>query len=225
MSDEEQQVIVNFFRALGDESRLKIVGLLAVGERSVEELAATLRVKPPTVSHHLSKLREAGLVRMRAEGTTHLYALDTDTLRRMNRDLLTPERMASLVADDAGDAFAHKVLRDYFAGELLTQIPTSRKKREVILSWLAERFAPETRYSEKEVNAIIGRHHADTATLRRELVGGGWMGREGGAGAYWRITREGDAVPERTLARVPGEVGMTWAIAHRPRGTETDDRT
>ncbi len=225
MGNEEQRVIVNFFRVLGDESRLKIVGLLAVGERSVEELAATLRVKPPTVSHHLGKLREAGLVRMRAEGTTHLYALDTDTLRRMNRDLLTPERMAALVADDAGDAFGAKVLRDYFEGERLTQIPTSRKKREVILNWLAERFALGRHYTEKEVNEIIGRHHPDTATLRRELVGGGWMGREGGAGSYWRIVPERDATPERTLARVPGEAGVTWAIANRPRGTEGDDRT
>jgi len=45
----------------------------------------------------------------------------------------------------------------------------------------------EKRYSEKQVNEILGHYHADTATLRRELVGFRLMQREGGGGAYWRI--------------------------------------
>jgi len=72
MGEEEQQAALQFFRALADESRLKIVGLLANGERGVDELADALKLRAPTVSHHLAKLREAGLVRMRAEGTVHL---------------------------------------------------------------------------------------------------------------------------------------------------------
>lgn len=221
MSDEEQQVVVNFFRALGDENRLKIVGLLAVGERSVEELAATLRVKPPTVSHHLGKLRAVGLVRMRPEGTTHLYALDTDTLRRMNRDLLTPERMASLVTDDAGDdTFARKVRDTFFAGGTLTAIPASRKKREVILNWLAEQFEPGVRYPEKQVNAIIQRYHWDSATLRRELVDGRWLAREGGGGDYWRTAESTLPPDEPARAATVGESGVAHRTTHRDRGTE-----
>jgi hypothetical protein len=43
------------------------------------------------------------------------------------------------------------------------------------------------RYSEKQVNEMLNRFHEDTATLRRELVGYGLMGREGGGGEYWRV--------------------------------------
>ncbi len=65
--------LVVFFKALADANRLKIVGLLARQEYSVEELAALLNLKAPTISHHLSKLAEAGLVSARAEGYYSIY--------------------------------------------------------------------------------------------------------------------------------------------------------
>jgi hypothetical protein len=213
MGEEEQQAALQFFRALADESRLKIVGLLANGERSVDALADALHLKAPTVSHHLAKLRAAGLVRMRAEGTVHRYSLDMTILRQMSREMLTPERITSLADDEQGDAWDRKVLRQSFEGERLKQIPTSRKKRDVILNWLASRFEMGTRYPEAEVNAIIKRHHEDSATLRRELIDGGWMERE--SGVYWLV--DGDRPPHggEDLVRLVGEAGVRWRIAHR----------
>ncbi len=213
MSEEEQQIALQSFRALADESRLKIVGLLAHGERSVDELADALRLKAPTVSHHLTKLRETGLVAMRAAGTTHFYRLNMDALRRMSKDLLTPERIASLADDVEGDAWDRKVLRQSFEGERLKQIPMSRKKRDVILNWLAGRFEPGRRYAEKEVNEIISRHHDDYATLRRELINGGWMERE--QGIYWLVDGERQPVGSEEIVRLVGEDGVRWRIAHR----------
>lgn len=185
MGQEEFQTLLQFFKVLADETRLRMVGLLATREYSVEELAATLGVREPTASHHLAKLRTLGLVRMRAEGTTHLYRLDGEALRAANKELLTRERLATLVDDVPGDAWRGKVLRDFFDGERLKEIPASRKKRDVILDWLAERFAHGERYPEATINEVIKRHHPDSATLRRELIGGGWMAREGGV--YWRL--------------------------------------
>ncbi|HEY8291049.1 MAG TPA: metalloregulator ArsR/SmtB family transcription factor [Thermomicrobiales bacterium] len=222
MGEEEQQIALRFFRALADESRLKIVGLLASGERGVDDLAGALRLKAPTVSHHLAKLREAGLVEMRAEGTTHLYRLDVNILRQMSREILTPERIASLVDDVEGDAWERTVLRRSFEGERLKQIPVSRKKRDVILNWLAGRFEMGRRYPEKEVNAIIKRHHEDSATLRRELIDGGWMEREGGV--YWLV--DGDQPPHGgELVRLVGEAGVRWRIAHRVNRHAAGDRS
>ena len=72
--------LVAFFKALADSNRLKIVGLLAQQPYSVEELAALLELKPPTVSHHLSKLAEVGLVSARAEGYYSVYQLEEAAL-------------------------------------------------------------------------------------------------------------------------------------------------
>lgn len=56
-------------KALGDESRLKIVRLLLEGEKCVSEIVDSLGMVQPLVSHHLSTLRGAGLVETRREGT------------------------------------------------------------------------------------------------------------------------------------------------------------
>lgn len=63
------------FRALGDETRLAIVQLLAHGEHCVCELQAHLDVPQPLLSHHLKTLREAGLISARREGRWNYYAL------------------------------------------------------------------------------------------------------------------------------------------------------
>ena len=181
MSGEGQlDVALWFFRVMADETRLKILGTLANRESSVNELAASLALRPPTVSHHLAKLRKLGLLRMRAEGTTHLYSLDAEALRTLSRYVLSEGGLASLVDDVDAQAWERKVLKDFFQGERLKEIPASPKKRTVVLHWLAGRFASGTDYGEREVNEILGRHHHDFATLRRELVESGHLAREGG---------------------------------------------
>lgn len=188
MTNEDSQVLIQFLKALADESRLRILGILTNQEASVEELAAYLALKPPTVSHHLNRLRELQLVDMRAEGNVHYYRFQPETLYQLNR-LLIPDKLAQL-ADVEGDAWEQKVLRDFLNGEELKEIPASRKKRLVILKWLADKFDTEIRYPEAQVNEIIGRHHPDFATLRRELVGNRLMQRENGV--YWRILGDSD---------------------------------
>ena len=70
------------------------------------------------------------------------------------------------------------------AGGHLVGIPGQRKKRMVVLRWLAEDFRPGRRYREAEVNEILGRRHPDFASLRRLLVDEELMQRTGGL--YWR---------------------------------------
>lgn len=63
------------FVALGDANRRQIVGLLAEGDKSVQQLADALPISRPAVSRHLRLLKEAGLVTNRSEGTRRLYRL------------------------------------------------------------------------------------------------------------------------------------------------------
>lgn len=182
--EERLETGLALLRALADESRLRILGLLAGRERSVEVLAAELDLRLPTVSHHLARLRVVGLVTVRPEGNSRIYALDVAALRKLSRELLAADRLVTLAGEGDGSAWERKVLRDFFDGERLKEIPASRKKREVILRWLANRFESEVRYSEPAVNELISRHHPDFATLRRELIGCRLLAREGGV--YWR---------------------------------------
>ena len=186
MPYEEFEALLQFFKVLADENRLKLLGILATREYSVEELAALLQLKAPTISHHLARLKKPGLVQMRSEGNTHFYRLDAENLRAISKGLLSSEKMAELVPLETmeGDAWERKVLRDFFEGPRLKEIPASRKKRSVVLRWLANLFEPGTRYSEAQVNEIIKRHHLDASTLRREMIGEHLLQRE--HGVYWR---------------------------------------
>ena len=172
--------LLNFFKVLSNESRLKLLGILSQTECSVEDLAARLQLKEPTVSHHLNKLKELDLVMMRSRGNSHFYRLNRNTLTNLNKSLFSPEQMASWTKDLQVDAWTEKVLQNYFSGDLLKEIPASRKKRLVILQWLVNKFELEKAYTEKEVNQILSRYHNDYATLRREFIGYQLMKRENG---------------------------------------------
>jgi hypothetical protein len=131
-------------------------------------------------SRALRRLDDAGLVVTGADGTVVLVAAAFVHAARAAaaRRPVRPEEHADASAEQA------KVLRTFVQGGRLTSIPAARGKRLVVLDWLAQRFEPGRRYSERMVNAIIGQVHADTAALRRYLVDEGFMDRE--AGEYWR---------------------------------------
>jgi DNA-binding transcriptional ArsR family regulator len=185
MDSAQLSNMLALFKALSDESRLKILGSLASSERSVEELASLLELRAPTVSHHLARLKSLDLVTMTTEGTTHLYRLNIEPLRALSKQIGSVETLAVDIDTVNYDAWQRKILTDFFEGERLKEIPASRKKREVVLLWLSQRFENGKRYTEKEVNQIISRHHPDFATLRRELIGGNLMERKDGI--YWLV--------------------------------------
>src|SRR5271154_6066119 len=128
------ETLIEFFKALAHESRLRIVGLLAQSERSVQELAALLELKEPTVSHHLAILKAQGLVTVRAEGTTRWHALDRGALERLTKRVLQPasEKSARQAPHRAED-FDAKVLKNFVAADgALKSIPAARKKRGAV---------------------------------------------------------------------------------------------
>jgi biotin operon repressor len=177
--------LLRFFKALADANRLKIVGLLARQPYSGEELAALLGLKASTISHHLARLAQAGLVSARAEGYYNIYQLEESALQRVRRLFSKGDLVEAASRVDA-DGYDRKVLGDFLLPSgRLKEIPAQRKKREVLLRHVAGSFKAGRRYSEKQVNEMLSNFHADTASLRRELVAAGIMEREGGGGDYW----------------------------------------
>jgi ArsR family transcriptional regulator, arsenate/arsenite/antimonite-responsive transcriptional repressor len=76
MNTAEKTVRVDaVFRALSDQTRLRILNLLQAGERCVCELVDLLGVPQPTASRHLAYLRKVGLVAARKEGHWSYYRL------------------------------------------------------------------------------------------------------------------------------------------------------
>jgi predicted transcriptional regulator len=186
--DEIFNELLDFFKALSDANRLRIIGILAGGEHSVGEVAELLNISISTASNHLSMLAHIGLAAVRPSGHYYYYSLREDTLREMTARLLKPENLPRLSQTVDQDAFDRKVLRAFLddAGRI-TSFPAQEKKFIVLLKHVAEAFEVGKRYPEKEVNEILLRFNKDTATLRRGMIEFHLMEREGGGGTYWRV--------------------------------------
>jgi hypothetical protein len=169
------------FKALADPARLRILGLLAERPHAGHELANRLALTPPTVSHHMRRLVAARLVDVTPDAQSRIYSLRTDTIRELSNSPPSDQDAKPVTEENDG------VLRAFFDGPRLRQIPASRKKRVVVLRRLLERFAPGRAYPESEVNDLLREAHDDVATLRRELVDYGFMIRDRG---IYRVATE-----------------------------------
>jgi DNA-binding transcriptional ArsR family regulator len=187
MDEQDTEALRRFFATLAHEERLAVAGTLATRASSIAELAELLRLRPETVGRHLAMLREIGIATSVRDGAIERWRLDIERLRAERKRLLARERAPSPADAEAAPEWERLVLRNFFDGERLKEIPVNLSKRLVVLAWLAERFEPGRRYPEREVNEIITRHHPDYAALRRELVDQRFMQRE--HGFYWRVDR------------------------------------
>jgi DNA-binding transcriptional ArsR family regulator len=78
---------LRLYRALGDESRLRILRLLVDRDLYLTELAIELNLSKPTVSHHLAQLRSAGLVTTTEQGNLTYYTLRRDRIEQAGPEL------------------------------------------------------------------------------------------------------------------------------------------
>ena len=195
MESGQYEDLLQLLKAVADENRLLMVRLMSERAYTVTEMAGMFDLTEPTVSHHVSKLHGAGLLRLRMEGNQRFYSINEKRLATLKAYVNGIEKLPTR-AEKAKSNTAwiealewneadKKVLRDYTMNGKLTQVPVKTAKFIVVLRWLATKFQPGTHYTEKQVNTILTEVHEDYATLRRSLVDYGYMRRERGGGDYW----------------------------------------
>ena len=81
------------FNAVGEAQRRDLLGALAHGERSVNELVEVTGAKQPQVSKHLRVLKEVGLVTVRVSGQRRLYQLNAKALKPIHDWIVPFERL------------------------------------------------------------------------------------------------------------------------------------
>lgn len=167
-------------RALADPDRLAIAGALAGGEKSLDDLTRLSSLGARGVRRHLTRLSSVGLVRVDPDRRT--YRLEVDVLRAAAREV-GPARDPGVALGTVFDEDA-AVLRHYFRGGRLREIPAKRSKRLIVLERLSLEFEPGIRYEERQVNETLSRFHEDHASLRRYLVDEGFLSRD--QAGYWR---------------------------------------
>ncbi|HLO13838.1 MAG TPA: DUF2087 domain-containing protein [Anaerolineales bacterium] len=182
----EQPEILSFVKAMASAERLRIIGVLARGHATQAEIAEQLHMPIRELFSHLSFLTNVGVVR-EIDGNFDLNEKAIESFARIQfegkRETYNPPE------DKREDV--RKVLKNFLnADGTLKQIPPMGNKLLIILNFIVEAFSFDTNYTEKEVNTILRRFHADTATLRRYLVDNGLMRRESDGTRYWRVKEE-----------------------------------
>ncbi len=79
----------DIFKALNDPTRREILALLRAGDMTAGDIAAQFEMTPPSISHHLDKLKRAGLVSTVKQGQYVLYSINTTIVDDLLQYILT----------------------------------------------------------------------------------------------------------------------------------------
>ena len=122
----------------------------------------------------MKKMESAGVVNCSRSQFYIIYSLNRDIFNKPLFELIKKDD--EVVSSD--EKYRREVISNFFKYGRLTKIPTQRKKREIVLTEVANSFELNREYGEKEVNEIILRYHEDFCTIRREMIAFGIMSRE-----------------------------------------------
>ncbi|MBE5802019.1 MAG: metalloregulator ArsR/SmtB family transcription factor [Clostridiales bacterium] len=178
-----EQQVAQLFKCLSDTTRLQLIKALDDSPKYVELLAELLDRSPSTISFHLKKMEEAGLVESCKEQYYTVYTLKQQYLNAKLSSLVCGDRQQLDAQAAKEQQYRANVLKNLFEYGKLKTIPVQRKKRRIVLEKLAESFERGRVYPEKEVNLILADFHDDFCTLRREMIAEGIMQRE--RNEYW----------------------------------------
>ena len=176
---------IMLFKCLSDKSRLHIVKSLAIEDMYVERLAERLGLSASTVSFHLKKLSEAGVVRSYKTQYYTMYSLCRNILETTVLDMIKEKSDDAALQEEREQQYRKRVLDAFFEYGKLKSIPAQRKKERIILDVIVQAFEFDKKYTEREVNIIIADYYDDFCTLRRDMISERLLDREGSL--YWRI--------------------------------------
>ena len=172
---------LELLKLLADETRLEILNILLREDSYVEKIACELSLTPATICYHLKKMEATGVVNCSRSQFYIIYSLNREIFDKPLYELIKKDE--ELV--DTEKKYKKEVISHFFKYGRLTQLPTQRKKREIVLWEIAKEFKSGEKYDEKEVNEVIHKFHEDHCTIRREMIACGIMARE--KEIYWLL--------------------------------------
>lgn len=174
--------LVSFHKVMGDATRIRILALLSKGPKNGQALAGILGLTPPTITHHLTKLREISIISEKRVKNTIYFQVNEKLLHQLSHgmmDIIIGKGELEMNQDKTAEQT--KILGNYLTKEgRLKTIPPQRKRRLIVLYHLAKGFDAGIKYPEKEINEYIKQYHEDFATIRREFIVNQIMYREDG---------------------------------------------
>jgi hypothetical protein len=175
--------LVTFLKTVGDPTRIRMIALLSGGPLHGQAIAGKLGLTPPTITHHLKKLREINAVYERRDKNTIYFYLNESLIRQQANGLiqLFDKQEGELKDMVELNMERQKVIHNFISKDgKLKNIPVQRKKKLIVFEHLIRGLVIGKKYEEKEINEYIKQFHDDFATIRREFIINHYMYRENG---------------------------------------------
>lgn len=171
--------VLGILKALSDESRLGIYQLLIERSAYIEVISERLKLAPSTVSFHLKKLYEVGLVTSYRDQYYTIYSAKTEVLDLSVKQLLSqakPDPKSQEKQDKEEQQFKEKTLKSFFKYGKLVKIPTQKKKREWVLEKVSHSFHGKKSYTLEKAHEILSEIYSeDPGLLLKELQTAGHL--------------------------------------------------
>ncbi|WP_449539563.1 DUF2087 domain-containing protein [Ferdinandcohnia sp. Marseille-Q9671] len=173
--------LVDFHKAMGDPTRIRILVLLAQGPLHGQALAGKLGVTPPTITHHITKLRDVGLIKQKRDRNTIYFTLNEAVVKQQTKAITDVIFGKESIANESGQDEKQAILQNFILKDgRLKNIPSQRKKRLIVLEHMIKGLEVGRKYIETDLNEYIKKFHEDYATIRREFIMNHFMYRENG---------------------------------------------
>ncbi len=177
--------LITLLRVFADGDKIKLLAAICDEPLPLHTLARTAGVSEAEAMRQISTLKEAELLSetFAADGFRWQYQP-----KALFEALAALKQNAKPAVGGEWTAEEAKVLGDFFVGDRLKTIPAQRKKKDIVVRYLAGQFDFGRTYTEQEVNFKLLDYHEDYATLRREMIDTKRMRRENGI--YERLPAE-----------------------------------
>lgn len=162
-------------KALADESRLEIFKLLIDRDAYIEVISERLKLSPSTVSFHVKKLCDAGLVTSRREQYYTIYSAIPNIADLRIKDMILGFASTLHEQDKIEIVYKERVLKSFFKYGRLVKIPIQKKKRQWVMERIANNFLPNKSYSMTTATKLLSEIYEDTGLLLKELQSCGYL--------------------------------------------------
>ncbi|MDZ5254001.1 DUF2087 domain-containing protein [Clostridium sp. LIBA-8841] len=164
--------------------------LLMADGLSDKEIAQKFGVAQSTIRNHRYKLREKEKQARLFLAMMELLSSNTQKkVNKLDKETLCDAHKTATTLDDRyniTDKEIKEIIKNYMDESGAIKIfPSKEKKKIILLSQIVKHFSKGKKYSEKEINRILGRIYDDYATIRRALIEYGFVERSNDCSSYW----------------------------------------
>lgn len=172
--------VTDLFKGLADRSRLLIVKSLLEKPQYLEELSKRLNLADSTVSFHVTKLEQIGLVKKEKNQYYTIFSIKKELFKKTLEEYMNFEDDEKKEQEKRIKSYKEKIIKTFMNEGRIIQIPAQKQKRWIVFEVILNDFEFGKQYPEQEVNAIIQKYNEDYCMIRRSFIEERVMKREDG---------------------------------------------